>query len=394
MNPKQDPYILWLPSWYPNQEEPYNGDFIQRHAKAAALYDEITVIFFTQYGAGKASRGKIVATGQGRLKEIIVYVPFAPLGIPFLDRIRYNARYYAFARRYLKKHFAEAGLPELVHVHVPVKAGNLARWIKRKTGIAYLVSEQASTYLKEAPYNFYQRHILYKKQVKDIFAGAEAVTNVSQAVGEILRLLFPVKRLSVIHNTVDTNLFKKGEGNKGVFTFIHVSTLSEQKNILGILRSFQNLAGIRRDWRLILVGPYNREIEEFIREQQLEDCIRLTGEVSYEAVAAQMQHADVFVLFSRHENFPCVVVEALCSGLPVVSSDVAGVREAVNEANGILVASGDETALLQGLIRIREDFSRYDREMISAEAVRKYGYQPIGLQFHQLYEEMKRKLHG
>ena len=50
MSKQQKPYILWLPSWYPNKSEPYSGDFIQRHAKAAALYDPVTVIFFTQFG--------------------------------------------------------------------------------------------------------------------------------------------------------------------------------------------------------------------------------------------------------------------------------------------------------------------------------------------------------
>jgi glycosyltransferase involved in cell wall biosynthesis len=43
--------------------------------------------------------------------------------------------------------------------------------------------------------------------------------------------------------------------------------------------------------------------------------------------------ADAFILFSRHENFPCVVIEALCCGLPVVASNVGGIAEAVDETN-------------------------------------------------------------
>ena len=38
------PYVLWLPSWYPNKLSPFDGDFIQRHAKAAALYNDIAII--------------------------------------------------------------------------------------------------------------------------------------------------------------------------------------------------------------------------------------------------------------------------------------------------------------------------------------------------------------
>src|SRR5215470_2397648 len=68
------PYILWLPSWYPNKFAPFDGDFIQRHAKAAALYDDIVVIH-----AAPDEKGEITAdvdksfTREGRLTEHIIY---------------------------------------------------------------------------------------------------------------------------------------------------------------------------------------------------------------------------------------------------------------------------------------------------------------------------------
>ena len=99
-----------------------------------------------------------------------------------------------------------------------------------------------------------------------------------------------------------------------------------------------------------------------------------------------MQQAHVMVLFSKHENFPCVVVEALCCGLPVVSSDVAGVKEAVNSSNGILVKSGDEKQLLEGVIKIRETYSDYDTLQISIGAASKFNCQVIGDKFYKLYK--------
>ena len=381
-------YILWLPSWYPNKLEPYSGDFIQRHAKAAALNNRITVIFFTQYGERVPTDRDVSITVTGTLAEVIVYVPFKPSGFRLFDRLRYNFVFYYFSKRFLKKYFKDHGLPSLVHVHVPMKSGNLALWIKRKFGIHYIVSEQASTYLKQAPDNFFNRHLAYRLQVKKIFSEAAIVTNVSLAIGNILKQLFPIKDFRVIHNVVDTTYFHPAFLPKPIFTYIHVSSLSDQKNIFGILRVFKNLAAVSSDWKLVIVGPSTQEIGDFIKnDEKLNHLIELKGEVSYPEVADYMKRADVMVLFSKHENFPCVVVEALCCGLPVVSSDVAGVNEAVNELNGILVESENEAALMNALLSIREVYGTYNSATIAADAASRFGYPVIARKFDELYRQ-------
>lgn len=383
---EKQPYILWLPSWYPSKKEPYSGDFIQRHAQAASLYNKIIVIFFTQYGEKVHTTFNIEIKEAKNLKEFIVYVPFKPIGIGILDKIAYNIMFYSFSRKYLKRFFKEYDLPKIVHVHVPVKAGNLALFIKRRFSIPYIVSEQASTYLKEAPDNYFRRNWWYKKQVRKIFSKADFVTNVSATVGNILTDLFPIKQYFTIHNVVDSSLFFHAPKENKLFTYIHVSSLSEQKNILGLLRAFKKLYGIRKDWHLLLVGPLNSTVTDFVANNHLQQVITLTGEVSYGEVARYMRYSDVFVLFSKHENFPCVVVEALCCGLPVISSDIAGIKEAVNYLNGILIESENENELLQALFKVRELYFSYNPVSISKDAVRRFSYPVIGLQFADLYK--------
>lgn len=385
MNTKRE-YILWLPSWYPNRFDLFTGDFIQRHAVATAFYCPVTVIHFAAPGECVSVPASTATVSESEhLKEIIVYNTFKPTGIKIVDKVVYNIRFYKSAQKFIKQYFAEHGLPKIVHVHVPVKAGNIARWIKKEYDIPYLVSEHASYYMQEAETNFYQRHALYKKQVAKVFQKAILVTNVSAAIGNVIKQLFRLKQVAVIHNTVDTAYFNYSDSKADVFTFIHVSTLTAQKNIMGILKSFVRLRETRKDWKLKIVGPASAAILNFMQQNKLETHIELTGEVPYKDVATHLKTAHAMVLFSRHENFPCVVIEALCCGVPVVSSDVAGICEAVNDANGILIPSGDENALRQALLDVMKSYGTYDHVAISKEAIERYSYQTIGRRIFNLY---------
>jgi glycosyltransferase involved in cell wall biosynthesis len=379
-------YVLWLPSWYPNKMQPFDGDFIQRHAYATSLYEYITVCHFPQIGEYKKIEERSVEVRQsGKLKELIVFVSFRPTGIKFLDKILYNVKFYSAFKIFLKQYFRQFGLPKLVHVHVPIKAGNLAMWIKRKYKIEYLVSEHSSYYLKSAPQSVFKQSSLHRAQLQRILERAKGVTNVSTAVGIIIADVFHLPPVRTIYNTVNTDHFYCVEKRIDPFTFIHVSGLTEQKNIKGILQAFGKLINIRKDWCFKIVGPLAPEMQQLVNMLGLKSHVELTGELSYIDVAKQMQQCHAMVMFSRHENFPCAVIEALCCGLPVVSSDVAGVKEAINSSNGILVESENELQLIQALQNIHDCYNQYNCKRIAFEAFEKYSYSVIGQQFSSLY---------
>ena len=101
-----------------------------------------------------------------------------------------------------------------------------------------------------------------------------------------------------------------------------------------------------------------------------------------------MQQADAFILFSKHENFPCVVIEALCCGLPVVASNVGGIPEAVDETNGVLVEPDNISVLQNAIVTVMHSLTKYNRENISGNAISKYNYQVIAKQFIAAYNDL------
>lgn len=385
---KKGNYILWLASWYPDRFEPFNGDFIQRNARATASFIPITLFHFVQAGPAKTIDCTFEDSAiDSQLKEIIFYPKHNPIAFSAINTILYNNRFYAAAKKRLLKHFREHGLPLGVHVHIPIKAGNIALWIKRKWGLPYIVSEHSSHYLPAAPDAFTSRSALYRWQVRRVVKNAAAVTNVSKAIGDVMLKLLNLDKVVTIYNLADTRIFYFAAFNDDVFKFIHVSSLNEQKNIAGILRAFAELASKPEPWKLVLVGPESAALHSQVADLGLQQRVAFTGEIPYTEVAVQMRQANAFVLFSRHENFPCVIVEALCSGLPVVAADVAGVREAVNSQNGILVREGDEGGLVLALESILRSYSQYNRSDIAASAKAQYSAEKIGSQIFNLYKQ-------
>lgn len=385
-NKGQEAYVLWLPSWYPNKFDSFLGDFVQRHAIATSNFYPVTVFHIPQLSEiSQPQKSHTHISTNKNLKEIIYYLKFKTTRFKFLDKLRYNFIYYKKATQYLTSYFEKHGLPELVHVHVPMKAGNIARWIKMKYKINYIVSEHSSGYMASDPNGFFKKPFLHQQQVKAVFKNATSVTNVSGAIAKILIKTFKLPHVHIIYNTVDIDYFNYSGVKEETFTFIHVSTLTNQKNIKGILKTFGKYAAYGKKWKLKLVGPYSNEVVSLVQFYKLQEYVELKGEVTYQEVAMHMRSAHVFVLFSLYENFPCVVIEALCCGLPVISSNIAGINEAVNETNGILVESENEIELLEALLKIQKEYNNFHPEVISANAISRYSYSEIGKQIFGLY---------
>ena len=381
--------VLWLSSWYPSPTQPYDGDFIQRHAKSVAAYAQVTIFYVAQMGAGvNVKQEYVMERNNDGVHERIIFFQFRKTGFMWLDKLIYNFRYYQTYRKAIRQYISSDGKPDLVHVHIPMKAGVIGRWIRRQWGIPYIISEQSSLYAQSVPGNYFTKSYRHRNTVKKIFQDAAAVTNVSAAVGKILKQLFDLPDVRVIHNTVNAEYFNYYGNRPSRFRFIHVSTLSHQKNAEGMLRAFSRLAGERKDFELVLVGPFTKTQKELVENTILQSVVTFTGEINYQAVAEQMKMASVLVLFSRHENFPCVIVEALCCGLPCIATRVGGVEEAVNDSNGILIPSENEDELLSALKEMMDKYDFYDGEAIAALATVKYSYPNIGKHFFELYKQI------
>lgn len=113
-------------------------------------------------------------------------------------------------------------------------------------------------------------------------------------------------------------------------------------------------------------GPAANSLRELVAELQLEDRVLFLGHVK--ELQALMMQAEGFILSSRYEGFPNVLLEALASGLPVVATDCpSGPREILRDGEfGLLVPCEDPTALAEALRRLINDTNLRSRLAASA----------------------------
>lgn len=372
--------VIWLASWYPSNTYPTNGDFIQRHAKCLNFP---LLVIHTIHAPVIKEEVNYVVRKVGTLMEIIIQFRKADEGNHVFQRLIYHLRFQKNTKDFIAFLIRKIGKPHLFHVHVPMKMGPIALWAKSKWDVPYIVSEQSSKYVGDGPDHFARRSARHRKMVARVFQQAAGVTNVSAIVGEIIKQRFNLGSVETIYNVADTSLFFPGEKkDRKVFQFLHASTLTPQKNIEGIMRVMETVYKVRQDFMFTVLGGEANANHPWKKDQPW--LIQLPN-LPHEKVADHMRNSDALLMFSNDENFPCVIVEALCSGMMVITSDAGGSGEAINPGNGIVVPVGNEDALASAILDLMSSRSHYNVEAIRKDAVAKFSYPIIGKQFRELY---------
>jgi glycosyltransferase involved in cell wall biosynthesis len=188
-------------------------------------------------------------------------------------------------------------------------------------------------------------------------ARAAAVVVLSPGLAREFTAMFPGRILVPVPNVVDLDRFHPGPSRRGdgPLRVLTVGRLSRDKGTWDLLQVAE-AAGPGIEFRLCGTGESAAE-EEALRAEAagagLGERVRFLGVLRGEDLAAEYRAADVFLLPTYAEIFPSVVLEALASGLPVVTTDVPVIPEMFDEGvQGFRFAPGDVdgmTGALRGL---------------------------------------------
>lgn len=233
-------------------------------------------------------------------------------------------RFCALLRQALKDGFA----PNIIHTHltpcqicIPLAA--------RLAGCqAALLTTEHSTFNR-------RRKMLFGQQLdRLIYQSHTAIACISDGTRESLRAWHPTlgDKLVTIPNGIDLNQYDGTtniEGKGEPLIIISVGRLVAEKNYSIALRaiaSFRNTKhDIKIEYRIVGTGPEEAALRKEISNLKLDHFVKLLG--WSDNVPFLLRQAHIFLLTSRWEGFGLVVAEAMASELPVVVSDLPGVRE-------------------------------------------------------------------
>src|SRR5215203_573613 len=187
--------ILWLASWYPNRHDAYDGDFVQRHARAAALFNDIHVIVVKESSTVKEVETDWT-TSAGLTEQIIYFNP----GHGWFSGLRKQLRWRSIYLQAVYEYIKNQEKPELVHVQVPWKAGLIALELKLRLNLKYIVTEHWTIYNDGSPSTYERSARALKKSLQLIYKRSSCAVTVSSNLGMVLSRLFPIKNIRVIHN--------------------------------------------------------------------------------------------------------------------------------------------------------------------------------------------------
>lgn len=386
MNKKYN--ILFLASWYPNTTSPQAGNFIQKHAQSVAACCNVSVLHVV---SRVQNEDFIVENSKNNgIFEVIVYYKKISTNIPVVSNYRKFKSQLTAYKKGFQVILEEFKKIDLVHLNVLFPAGIFALHLKQKLNIPFIATEHWTAFLKSDPTKI---NTIEKYYIKKIAKQAEVICPVSENLKKEMVNFGIQTPFQVIPNVVDTKLFhpqinSENNNKRGI---LHVSSLKdEHKNITGILNVIKKLSEKRNDFILTIAG--NGDANKFrLKAKEMSipsDVILFEGEKSTQEVAQLLNINDMFLLFSHYENLPCVISESLVMGLPVITSDVGGINEMINERNGILVPPGNEEELYQQLNNILDNIHKYNRLEISNAAKEIYAYEAVGKQFYSIYQKI------
>ena len=365
--------ILFTSGWYPSKAHSTVGNFVQRHAEAVATRCDVWVLYVASMPQWQGPP-KIEEHHEKDVTTVIVYC-----------RPGFFAKRKAFIKGAYHLIRSKKIQFDAVHHNVLWPHGWQPRWLHSKFNLPYLVTEHWTGY---DPINANKRHPLLLWMSKFGARKASFLCPVTMDLQQKMIDFGISGNYRVVPNVVDTRLFSMAAPEGGTIRFLHVSSLVDgHKNISGILRVWKKISDRMPNVHLTLGGdgPVEHWKHYAANLGIRANCIDFFGETTWQGVAQKMESSHALLLFSNYENLPCVIVEALACGLPVISTRVGGISEHISSERGILVERGDEDALQRAIETMAKNIHSYDKSALRNYALERFSNEAVASEFEKLY---------
>lgn len=292
------------------------------------------------------------------------------------------------------RHIIKEFNPDMSVSFFAIPSGIVALYFKKKFSIPYIVSLRGGDVPGFLPESLWWMHVVSAPLTSLVWGNAAHIVANSYGLKKLAEktAMKHGKSVTMIPNGVDREMFHPSRDDKTntVARVLFVGRLTEQKGVTYIIDAVDKIVKARGDLKesffcdVIGDGPLRKDLEEKVRRLCLEKIIVFHGWISREKLPSFYQNADVLILPSSDEGMPNVVLEAMASGLPIITTEVSGSSElVVSGENGLFVR--DRTNLTQALVDFLDHREKWQRMgQSSLERSRKFDWSVIAREYARL----------
>jgi glycosyltransferase involved in cell wall biosynthesis/SAM-dependent methyltransferase len=400
---QRDQRVLVLSHLYPSRQIPSLGPFVHEQVSALRVNSSLDVrvvccvpLWMNTFNPAKIARAYHVYLrmfDQLRWETHdgvpVLYLPYIVGGF---FRFWLHGKTYenavAKAAGWIKQTFDF----QVIHAHTSYLDGSAARAVGDRFNVPYVITEHTG------PFSALTENRVIRSRTVRALAGARKVFCVSEALAKQVRAVVPAAmhdKIVPLGNGVDTTRFfppLHSAPDPLRPRLLSVISFDDNKNPFLLLEAFRRLRAEIPGATLAIAGqgPLRDAVATKIHLDGLSSAVTLLGFKSRPEVARLMREkCDLFVLTSNTETFGVVLIEALASGKPVVSTDSGGPRDIVTDSSlGLMCPPDNVEALHAALSEVTRNLARYDAARIRQHAVTRFDYYNLAARLVDEYEQL------
>jgi glycosyltransferase involved in cell wall biosynthesis len=377
--------VLFLTRWYPNRVDKLDGNFIENHARAVALYCDPAVLYVGADPRMSDQRFDWEIKTEFGFPVVRVWYRNNDVGKRGFARVIKLFRYLRATWIGWKLIRKEFGIPELSHVHIFTRPVLLAFYLRLRYGAPYLMTEHSSHFVHELPMWLPPKKLFAQFAAKR----AKFITVVSETLQQAITEFGLQGQYAIVPNVIFVQPAPVKTPADEDVKMVAIGGLTDaRKNIAGLIEAFAEIHEQLPATTLHVVRPVP---DEFIRSTAqktgwLGSKIHFHDYLSNEEVYALLLQSSFLVVNSLSETFSMSAAESLACGKPVICTRCGGPEEFVSEERGRLIEVNNPTQLKEALIWMRNHFHEFDPAALQQFIRENYSAEVVGKKFAGLYE--------
>lgn len=291
--------------------------------------------------------------------------------------------YIISAKRFLKKHLKKNKY-DIVHVHFAVPTGIIAKWIKKKFNIPYIITVHGSDIPGYNPDRFKFLHKFTNPLIKKIFHNSKKIISPSNYLKELIEKRIGNYEIETIPNGIFTKKFNPEKKEKKI---VSTGRLLKRKRFQDLIKAVSN-KDVGYEIHVIGNGPMMNKLKKLALKSKTKIVFHGWLNNNSKKYKELLETASIYILASEKENSPISLLEAMSSGCSVITTNTTGCAETIKNSGLVFEPKNikDLKEKINYLIKDNKKIKEYGKKA-RREALKKYDWNNIIKEYEKhLYE--------